>query len=337
MYALLVAKAPEGTGTYKEAFTKEEMNSIVEAMKEKIKEQSHKQRAELYQLYLYAFSIYSISDIRLSSLFALTTDCVKTTLNNKGNHEYKIVVKSKTSGSEPEEYNITKYVKKIVDEILDYTKKYRDNCPENLKNILFICQTEYRSGISQLKQSSFAEYFMKILINNNIRKLRLSAVRNYYMQNVSNYVFSNGHDKSLVEKLTNHTLRVHLTNYDDIDIKNFCQNYYNVEIGNVYLKGEVKEENKFPKQQTVANGCGHCSLKKCALIGKLDCFMCEHFVTTLDCIPYYKNEIEKIDEMIKNQKIKHEQEFLISKKKLLVAYLEKLMELEAEKNEEKNK
>ena len=333
-YKLLTCKEANDTHSYKESFTKEEMDSIVEAMKEEIKKQTQMQRADLYQLYLYAFSIYSISDIRISSLFALTTDCVKETLNNKGVKEYKIVVQSKTSGTEPEEYNITKYVKSIVDEVISYTEKFREKCPDNLKDILFICQNQYRGGIAQLKTPSFNEYFIKILENYNIRRLRLAAVRNYYMQNVSNYVFSNGYDKSLIEKLTNHSLQVHLNHYDDINIMDFCQNFYNVEIGNVYLKGEVKEENEFSKQQTVVNGCGHCSLKKCALIGKLDCFMCEHFVTTLDCIPYYKNEIARIDDMIKNQKIKHEQEFLISKKKLLVAYLEKLMELEATKNEE---
>ena len=333
-YRLLATKENDHENGYKEAFTKEEMEKITNAMKEEIKKQTQMQRADLYQLYLYAFSIFSISDIRISSIFALTTDCIKTTLNSKGNVEYKVVVQSKTSGSETEEYNITKYVKKIIDEVIAYTNKFRESCPTNLKDILFICQNQYRGGITQLRVSSFGEYFTRILENYNIRKLRPAAVRNYYMQNVSNYVFSNGYDKSLIEKLTNHSLQVHLNHYDDVNIMDFCQNFYNVEIGNVYLKGEVKEENEFPKQQIVVNGCGHCSLKKCALIGKLDCFMCEHFVTTLDCIPYYKNEIAKIDDMIKNQKIKHEQEFLISKKKLLVAYLEKLMELEAEKNEE---
>ena len=60
--------------------------------------------------------------------------------------------------------------------------------------------------------------------------------------------------------------------------------------------------------------------------------MCQHFVTTLDCMNYYKSEIDKIDDLIYEQKIKHEQEFLVSKKRLLVAYLEKLMELEDFKN-----
>lgn len=262
---------------------------------------------------------------------------MKETLTRKGTKEYKVVVQSKTSGSTGEEYNITKYVKKIIDEILEYTSEIRDSAPKNLKSMLFINQNEYRGGISQLRVVSFTEYFNNILKKYSIRKLRLAAVRNYYMQNVSNYVFSNGFDKSLIEKLSNHTLQVHINHYDNVDIKAFCQNYYNVEIGNVYLRGSVDEQKEFPKEQTVANGCGHCSLEKCKLTGKLDCFMCQYFVTTLDCIPFYKSEIDKIDGLIQQQKIPHEQEFLISKKKILVAYLERLLEKkEAAKNEQHN-
>ena len=56
--------------------------------------------------------------------------------------------------------------------------------------------------------------------------------------------------------------------------------------------------------------------------------MCDKFVSTIDCIPFFEKEIELIDDMILKQTIPHEKEFLNSKKRLNVAYLAKLYELE---------
>lgn len=333
IYSLLTSTDSGITCSYKKAFTKEEIEQISDAMKKDIASQENPYKAHMYQLYLYAFSIFSISDIRLSSIFAMDVDCVKETLSRNNYKEYKVVVKSKTSGTGFDEYNITKYVKSIIDEVITLTAKFREKAPKSISNKLFITQNQYRSGIAQMNQNSFGEYFARILEKYNIRKLRPAAVRNYYMQNVSNYVFSNNYDPSLIEKLSNHSLRVHLTNYDNVDIKVFCENFYNIKIGDIYLKGTIQENSDLPKEQTVANGCGKCALKKCVLVGRLDCFMCQHFVTTLDCMNYYKSEIDKIDNLIYEQKLVHEQEFLVSKKRLLVAYLEKLMELEGINND----
>ena len=186
--------------------------------------------------------------------------------------------------------------------------------------------------LSIVRQDALSVYHKKICNENNIRYLRLGAIRNYYQQQVSDYVTQNGDDPMLIEKLSKHGINVHIQHYDAVDIKAFCEKYYNIEIGNIKLKGKIEKENLEDEHKTVAHGCGHCDSDKCVLSGNLDCLMCDKFVTTLDCIPHFENEIKLIDELIVRQKIVHEKEFLIAKKKLNVAYLTKLYELEEKIN-----
>ena len=60
--------------------------------------------------------------------------------------------------------------------------------------------------------------------------------------------------------------------------------------------------------------------------------MCKDFVTTPDNIPYFDSEILRVESEIVDQKIQHEKEFLISKKRLLVKFLSECKKLNNEEN-----
>ena len=156
-----------------------------------------------------------------------------------------------------------------------------------------------------------------------------------YNRAASNSVIQNGYDPMMIEKVTGHTHAIHYKHYDKPDIMKFCQNFYQVEIGNVYISGTIEVSTDLPEKQTVMNGCGHCKKDSCILNGYLECLLCKNFIATLDNIPYFEKAIEILDEMIRNEKIPHERDFLVSKKKLHVAYLEKLLELEEIVNAER--
>jgi hypothetical protein len=49
-------------------------------------------------------------------------------------------------------------------------------------------------------------------------------------------------------------MNVHIRYYDTVDIKDFCQKYYNVEIDSIELRGSVKEKN----DKREANNVAHC-------------------------------------------------------------------------------
>ena len=190
-------------------------------------------------------------------------------------------------------------------------------------------------AIAIVRQDSLTKYHKNVCAKYGLRQLKLGAIRNYYQQQVSEYVAKNGDDPMLVERLSKHGINVHIQHYDAVNITDFCQMLHEVEIGSIELKGDVRETNDKPAEATVAKGCGHCSQPTCALAGNLDCLMCSNFVATLDCIPQFEKEIEWINEQILNEPLQHEKEFLINKKRLNVAYLVKLCELEVEVNANK--
>lgn len=137
----------------------------------------------------------------------------------------------------------------------------------------------------------------------------------------------------LIPKLSKHGQDVHSNYYDDVSVREFSEMYYGVDLGNVYLKGTVKEKATQTKENTVKGGCGHCSQNHCDMTGKLDCFFCRNFVTTLSCIPTYEAMIEKLDKEIECEELQHEREFKQSLKTLYVGYLTELKTLQKHLND----
>lgn len=318
--------------SYKEAYTKDEIKSLLEAYKDAYEKCEDEDRKLLYALFYYVIAIQSISEMRTSTILNLKTDCLVKTLERNKSSEYKVVVHSKTSGKDFDEYNITRYVKGLIDEVKALTSDIRKAAIGIEKEYLFIYRRQNHKVVGIARQDNLSTHHKRVCEEYNIRKLQVGAIRNYYQQQVSEYVSKNGDDPMLIERLSKHGINVHIQHYDTVDIKDFCQRFYQVEIGSLDLKGRIEEINDKPKQNEVAHGCGHCDLSECVLKGNLECLMCDKFVTTLDCIPFFEKEIESIDNMILNQPLQHEKEFLNNKKRLNVAYLTKLYELEAEIN-----
>lgn len=321
--------------SYKETYTKKEIKRLLEAYKDSYQKCKDENRQILYILYYYVIAIQSLSEMRVSTILNLKTDCLVKTLEKNGQDEYKVVVYSKTSGREPDEYNITHYVKSLIDEVIALTADLRNESNGIESDYLFIYKRQSIKAIAIVRQDSLTKYHKNVCAKYGLRQLKLGAIRNYYQQQVSEYVAKNGDDPMLVERLSKHGINVHIQHYDAVNITDFCQMLHEVEIGSIELKGDVRETNDKPAEATVAKGCGHCSQPTCALAGNLDCLMCSNFVATLDCIPQFEKEIEWINEQILNEPLQHEKEFLINKKRLNVAYLTKLCELEVEVNANK--
>ena len=148
-----------------------------------------------------------------------------------------------------------------------------------------------------------------------------------YAQAAGDKLAQKGYDATMTKLVTGHDLGTQFKYYDKPDMIDFCQRFYQVEIGSIHIAGRVEEKSTAPKSQTVMNGCGHCDSEHCLLHGNLECLMCSHFVATIDNIPYFEQMIRDLDSAIQSQPIQHEREFLNSKKRLCVAYLKELYEL----------
>lgn len=320
----------------KAAYTNEEIHQLTEAYRSYAEQNKDSLFGVLYELHHIFFQILTVSDIRYSNLLELRKDSLQKTLNRNGADEYKVVIRAKNGQDDDVVYNITRYTKALITEAMKLTEDLRleANGPE--ADYVFIYKRKAHNSIALFRDGTVRNFHIRICEMAGVRYLTLAGVRNMYGQAASNRIAKDGYDPVMVEKITGHTHSVHVRSYDKPDIYEFCQRFYQVEIGSVHISGSVEIKTDLPEAQTVMNGCGHCKEKNCILNGYLECLLCKSFVTTLDCIPYFEEAIKTLDEMIRKQHIAHEREFLISKKKLHVAYLEKLMELEAATNDENN-
>lgn len=274
-----------------------------------------------------AISIISNSELRTASVMNLKIDCLERTMSKKGHEEYSVKVHTKNSDNEIEIININKYVKSYIEEALELTKDIRKFATSYEKDYIFIFQPEGRTMPRRFKPDAFTNAINRACEKIGVQSLGTKGLRNNYMQAASNYLTKNNLPNKLIKSITGHSEQVHHESYDQINITDFFEQYFNLSIGNVYLKGTITSKTNLGDKSSVVENCGFCSEDHCQLDGKVDCFLCKNFVTTLSCIPFFEKAIHEIDNRIIRQSIAHEKDFLLSKKKLLVGYLVKLYEL----------
>jgi integrase len=313
-YQMLVYKDNDSAPN-KDAFTGEEISKII---------------MNIYEdkpLYAMAVSIFAETEMRAESVLGLKIDCLNTELESKGRNEYSVSAHTKRSDDEMESININHYAKTYIDEALKLSEDARKNANSHDKEYLFIYLPVGKVIPRRYKQDSLTRVINTACASLGIEPKGAQGIRNYTMQSIGKQGSKKGFNSAIISKLSGHTLARQVKNYDEVDMTEFCQNYYHVNIGNVELRGKIEEKTELGTEAKVVGSCGFCSEKHCNLAGKLDCFMCKSFITTLSCMPFYEEAIEKINIKIISETISHEKDFLLSKKKLLVAYMSKLMEL----------
>lgn len=316
---------------YKESYTRKELQDIIDAFKEESDNASEDKKTEYY-LYYILMNIFIINSMRISSIINLKVDSLKMLLDsdNEQGKEYALKVSTKTSGTKEKVINISPKTKKFFDMALEATKEIRKSAKNADKEYLFIYKQRNFNIISRISKSVIAQYFQKICEKYNIRYLTFAGIRNSYMQSISEHLYKKSENEKnnikYIEALSGHRADVHWASYDKVDIREFCQTFYNTEIGDVELSGSIGDKEKEIKERTVEQGAGYCDSGECMVAGNLRCLLCKKFVTTVNCIPDFEYMVQEIDKKIENEKIQHEKELLFNIKKVCVCYLEKLYE-----------
>jgi hypothetical protein len=303
----------------KDAYLSEEITQIIKYI------------SDVNEVLTMALMIHSRSEIRITSIMKLKIDCIQEVLSSGGKPEYAVQVHTKRSGSEYELINISHYVKTYIDEAIKLTHDVRKKADSYDKDYIFLHTLKSRHSPRQ-----FGENAIRNIVFEACKKLKIdfkgtTGIRNYFMQYNSQYVSDNNINPSILRSLTGHSNETHVRDYDKVNMIEFCRVHYKVSIGKINLRGNVTKSSTLSHEAQVGNRCGFCAKKHCNFDGNLDCFMCNNFVTTLSCIPFFEIEIEKLDKKIKEETVVHEIDFLLSKKKLLVAYLSELMILRGDK------
>lgn len=308
-------------------YTDEEIVKILEHLKNSYNNQENIDISIFYQLQTIIILFALNTAMRASTICNLKISDLKQT--SDGNYVYEC--SSKTGNNTT--YTITPSIKKLHNQIIELTKQYRSEI-NSMSEYLFIYKRSRGNVIARITPTSINIRLKTIAKQINIQHIGVTGVRNRFMNRIMSNL-PDDNSAAYIEALSKHSLNVHYNHYYDGEVNNIAQQLYGVTIGQIDLKGvAMKKTNvNVTKADIVMNGRGYCSVSSCQDRTILDCLMCRYFRCTPDNIPFFEDEIERIDNELSIITNEHEIEFLLARKKLNVEYLFKCYELNTRKEQ----
>ncbi len=284
-------------------------------------------------LYNLVFFIALQTEFRATQVFALTVNCVKETLK-KG--QYVLISKTKTSANEEIEQPITSYTKENIDKIIELTKEYREqNVIDGLSDYLFLAPSNKKGSFKILNMDGFNDYLQQCCKELNLPLYTYSNLRDTHMTKAEEFVIRQQLSEMHQNILTGHkTVETDNKYYTNTDINEILESVHGVVIGDVNIEGKVQETlpaDIATETNTVSNRCGYCQNKGCDNTTMLDCLLCSNFVTTLNRLPYFEEQVKIIDSKIKDADISHDKEDLVNIKVLHLGYIKAIHKLKKDK------
>lgn len=280
-------------------------------------------------LYYIIFHLAVETEFRISQILSLKKSDIKEGMKE---NQFYIHSTTKVSNKDKEFQHITAYAKQHLDIAINHTEKLRAEARDEDKDYIFLFK--YRGSSESIIRTITAITFTKHLKTAcrkiGIKEYTASNLRDTHMTKALEYSFKKELTKLQTGILTNHkNMQTTTDNYYSPDIRAFAEATYGIIIGDVDIKGNILPEynDKFTKADTVDKECGFCEEDKCKIQSELGCPMCDGFVVTLDRIPYFEQRLKEFDNEISNESIVHERQHLLSRKRLYLAYLERLYNL----------
>lgn len=237
--------------------------------------------------------------------------------------------------------NINLEVKKLLEEVNEFTKANRERHNDTLSKYIFAFEAERRKTLTLPTTTQYSNNLNKVCKELGLPKFGQTGIRNHYQQKVTEMVINEGLNPETIVELSKHSFAVHMSNYDDYNRghirKELYNKYYNVEIGDIKVTGKIEKKLKYKTSQIVENGIGACEDEHCSNLSNMQCLSCPHFVTSPEELPLFENAVKELDAQIYNEDIQHEKEDLMTKKAIHVAYIAALEEfIDEQNNQDKN-
>lgn len=241
------------------------------------------------------FHIALNTEFRISQIATLPYDCVKESMKV---NEYVIRSTMKQSGYETIEQPCARVVKDIILAYQRATEEYRAKLPLSLRKYLFVHEDYSGNFKTPLKANSFSRYLKDVCEKLGLPSYTAKNLRITYITNAKEYAMRNNLSDLTLLKVTNHANMDTVNNhYIQEKIIDALQATIGVIIGDVNIDGTIsaKSDNfNTSKDVVVANGLGFCQSTQCTNQGPLPCQRCKHFFTTIENIPYYRQEIKRL-------------------------------------------
>lgn len=281
------------------------------------------------ELFYLAFYIALETEFRPSQIFSLRIDCVSETAKK---NEFIITSKTKTSANEPIEQPITIYVKKHIDRILALTQKYRaKNSIADISSYLFLMPSDRKNEYKIITPELFNTYLKNCCKELNLPLYTCQNLRDTHMTKAEEFVIRNQLSDMEQNILSGHrSPNVDTKHYIDTQIKDLLESVHGVIIGDIDISGHIHENlpaDIKAQENCVSNGCGYCNSKNCENFSFLDCLLCKDFVTTVDRLPYFQEQVKILDKKIKSATIPHDKEDFVNIKRLYLGFIQQILEI----------
>lgn len=288
------------------------------------------------ELFYLAFYIALETEFRPSQIFSLKIDCVSETAKK---NEFIITSKTKTSANEPIEQPITIYVKKHIDRILALTQKYRvKNSIADISSYLFLMPSDRKNAYKIITPDLFNTYLKNCCKELNLPLYTCQNLRDTHMTKAEEFVIRNQLSDMEQNILSGHrSPNVDTKHYIDTQIKDLLESVHGVIIGDIDISGHIHENlpaDIKTQENCVSNGCGYCNSKNCENFSFLDCLLCKDFVTTVDRLPYFQEQVKILDKKIKSATIPHDKEDFVNIKRLYLGFIQQILEIKGGSKEE---
>ncbi|MDY5578399.1 hypothetical protein [Porcincola intestinalis] len=269
------------------------------------------------------------TELRGSTVLELRRDCIRETAKRG---EYVIAVEEKTSSGEIVYHPVTQYVVREIREVERLTEEYRQqNTDTNLTNTLFIVPGNKNGVFRRLSGVTLNRYLKVCCEDAGIPSYTVKNLRYTHMTNVMRHKIQRSLSDMEQSVLTGHkspqTDDIH---YVRLDIREMLEATNGIIIGDATVKGSVEQDSGQSFATTnnlVSHDCGYCKSKACNEMSYIDCLVCKDFVTMPSRMPFFKDRIAIIDKQIQAVSVPHDREDLATIKKLLVMYIERILEV----------
>ncbi|WP_113675760.1 site-specific integrase [Vallitalea guaymasensis] len=287
----------------------------------------------LYQLYYSIFYLLLETQLRLSEIIRLQHDCIKPSMRA---NQYLLVTENKVFPTESVELAISLYTKRHIEFIQSITSDDRKKCRrKDIVNYLYLTVSNKKAH-KILRDYEFSEYLKNCCLKLGIPKYTASNLRDTHMTKSVEYIIKNNLSDTSLKVLSGHaSITTTTKHYVSIDIIKMLESVHGVIIGNITPDGQVlsrKPEN-LHNENSVSYNCGLCSAKKCNVKIFIDCFLCKHFVTWPEKIPYFEEQLRILDDKLLRVQLSHDKEDIINVKRLILWYLSQLYSIGEKINE----
>lgn len=269
------------------------------------------------------------TELRGSTVLALHRDCIRETAKRG---EYVIAVEEKTSAGELVYHPVTQYVVREIREVERKTEEYRQQCTDtNLTNTLFVVPGNKNGVFRRLSDVTLNQYLKDCCEDAGIPPYTVRNLRYTHMTNVMRHKIQRSLSDMEQSVLTGHkSLQTDDIHYVRLDIREMLEATNGIVIGDATVKGSVEKDSGQPfatADNLVSHDCGYCKSKACNEMSYIDCLVCKHFVTMPSRLPFFKDRIAIIDKQIRAVSVPHDKEDLAAIKKLLIMYIERILEV----------